>query len=230
MKSSKPNQQQLLKSILFLDLNSLPPETDLDRTATLFIQEILYLCKSSIHAKNIIVERFEMEGRKIAFVTKLCYSSFEDALKVVPKTEDSVKKFVSDIKETLHFLQNEMRLEKIVPKQPNLYYCQQSKEFWVGNWIDFEPSNHLRESTYIVNETVSRIDIEELILPALQIYDNLEKVKAIVKSINKEKSLLQREESKQSDTKSPDSGSLVSKSSKSSVLEESEKSKKYNDL
>ena len=33
-----------------------------------------------------------MEGRKIAFVTKLCYSSFEDALKVVPKTEDSVKK------------------------------------------------------------------------------------------------------------------------------------------
>lgn len=105
-----------------------------------------------------------MEGRKIAFVTKLCYSSFEDALKVVPKTEDSVKKFVSDIKETLHFLQNEMRLEKIVPKQPNLYYCQQSKEFLVGNWIDFEPSNHLRESTYIVNETVSRIDIEELIL------------------------------------------------------------------
>lgn len=137
---------------------------------------------------------------------------------------------MSDIKETLHFLQNEMRLEKIVPKQPNLYYCQQSKEFLVGNWIDFEPSNHLRESTYIVNETVSRIDIEELILPALQIYDNLEKVKAIVKSINKEKSFLQREESKQSDTKSPDSGSLVSKSSKTSVLEESEKSKKYNDL
>lgn len=117
-------------NIRALHYNSKLAQEDPQAAITLFIQELLFLSKA--HPDSVIIEDFQITGKKVACVTKSCYSL--DTLKKEPAID--IKKLIKDVLSETEFLLSKLGTPppRVSLNKQRIFKIAGEEVFFVGDW------------------------------------------------------------------------------------------------
>ena len=124
-----------LHTIRALNLNSDFVKKNYNHAATFFVQEILRIT-NRINSKEdfVVIESFEIENQKIAFVTK--------SLVALPSQKPStleLEKMIKDLIEDIGFLYSKMKLTDLTIDASNILYADDCNTFFLSDWSAAKP-------------------------------------------------------------------------------------------
>lgn len=122
-------------TIRILNTSSAVAQEDYNHAATLFLQEILRLSMKFNQTDAIIIENFEFNEGKMAFVTKPYYPLQASQSKNLPADID-LKKMIKDIVSDINFLHSRMKLGNIKLDPTSIYVARNADIFFLSDWAN----------------------------------------------------------------------------------------------
>ena len=124
-----------IHTIRVLNLTSESTQKNYDAAATLFIQEALYIANHvNNRLESVIVESFEIDNKKIAFVTKPYQSLSSLKQKQSTRLSLDLEKLLKDIIANVSFLHSSMKLGNLSIDANNIYSFDDANSYFLGDW------------------------------------------------------------------------------------------------